>query len=174
LLSRLKNIKQKVNFSRDKIATDEHINTDNDKQNNLIEKGEHKTKTISFKKGRDFFEDLKSYYQLNKEKLINNIQNKKSSLKSIKSTQLSAEELKSKLEINKKKWKRNTKKFNIFLFFFSSSYVLYMKYNKRFFLTYRISPLVFGIGVLSILSNVFMQTKINDYYKFKIKEIIKD
>ena len=174
MLSRLNNIKQKINLSRNKNFSEDNINIDNFKQNNLIEKDEHKSKTLSFKKGRDFFEDLKSYYQLNKRKLIHKIQNKKYSLKSNKSSSLPAEELKSNLEVNKKKWKRNIKKFNILLFFFSSSYVLYMRYYKRFFLSYRISPLIFGLGVFSILCNVFMQTKINDYYKFKIKEIIKD
>ncbi len=175
MVDRLRRIKQKVNFPRTMSNTNEQALKDNIYSAAMVESEEPKKKIFSLKKGRDFFEDLKSYYKLKKRKLINNIHETQTFyLSTDKNKHLSAEEQKTKLENNKKKWKRNTKKFNIFLFILLSSYIIYKKYYKRAFLTFRITRMIFGVGVISIMSNVYLQTKINDHYKYKFKEISKD
>lgn len=175
MIDRLKRIKQKIHFSRTFTNSNKQVLKENIKTAALVETNNPKTKIFSLEKGRDYFEDLKSYYQLKKRKLINNIHEAQEIYynKNINS-QLSADELKKKLENNKKLWKRNTKKFNIFLFFLVTSYLLYKRYYKRAFLTFRISRLIFGVGVFTIVSNIYLQTKINDHFKYKFKEISRD
>ncbi len=174
LTDRLNKIKQKVKFSRKKTISDDQINADN-KTRDAIETEESKKKIFSITKGRDFFEDLRSYYVLKKRNIFNNVHEaQKLYFNYDKNAKLTGQEIKAKLENNKKWWKRNTKKFNIFLFFFISSYLLYQRYYKRMLLRLKPSHLVLGVGVLTIVSNIYLQTKINDHYKYKYKEISKD
>jgi len=175
LTDRLKKIKQKVKFSRKKTRNDDQTNEADNKILNLTESEASKKKFFSIARGRDFFEDLRSYYILKKRNMINNVHEaQKLYFNYDKNAMLTGQDIKGKLEDNKKWWKRNTKKFNIFLFFFLSGYLLFCRYYKGKLLRFKPSQLLLGVGVVTIISNIYLQTKINDHYKYKYKEISKD
>jgi hypothetical protein len=127
------------------------------------------------KKGRDFFDILKSYYHLKKNTLVKDV-NQGHQLYFYKtlSNNSSPEELKNDLENSKKRKKGLSKNFIFLIFASLNTFWLYQKYIQKRFLRTKYSYVFITTSFLAILGNVYLQTKINDEYKYKFKELLKE